>query len=91
MADIYKYPEGRTVNQAIAAGDHYGIQYRKGDQPDGWWAGEYAPPGCGSIDEVLRGARKLFPGDIGRRVFIIRIVGGSIGCRQIEECGEAVL
>lgn len=87
----WKYPNGRTTSEAIAAGDHYAICFRKGDSPDGWWDGQSECSGAGGIDEALFCARLNFSNRIGRKVFIQRIIGGQIGCRLVEDCGEAIL
>lgn len=73
--------EGRTIREAINAGTYYQLRMTR-DRT-------YAPPACESPDEVLECAQAIFEDVTPGMIFKVeRIIGGSIGCYLVEECGE---
>jgi hypothetical protein len=74
--------DGRTMREAIGAGNYFSLEV------PGWIAG-YAPPAAETKEEVLACFRERFPGQVraGLEFRVLRIVGGSIGCRVVEDAG----
>lgn len=75
--------EGRTIRQAIEAGNYYRIVFESG--------GVYDPPAATEPAEVMAWARKMFPGKIGQVVEVQRVLDQTIGCTYVEEIGTETL
>jgi hypothetical protein len=77
----WMYPQGRTISEAVKAGDYYRLVRANG-------AVAYDSPGAGSPEEALRGARifeLVHPGEI---LTIERhLPGSTIGCAVVETVG----
>lgn len=77
--------EGRTMREAIEAGNYFAIEVPG-------WASDYDPPAAETPEEVLACFMRMFPGQVrsGQEFRVVRIIGGSIGCRVVEDAGTVV-
>ena len=73
-----KHPNGRTIREAIEAGDWYVVEASDGAM--------LYMPGCAGILETLAAARLNWPDRKGQYVRLNRVLPGSvIGCMILED------
>lgn len=78
----WKYPQGRTIRQAVDAGDYFRLV-----NPTSGYV-EMDSPGCGTPEECLRALRMRHPVAPGETFTVERYLpGSSIGCAIVEVTG----
>lgn len=83
--------EGRTIAQAIAAGNYFRFEVHSAPDALGKTrvTHRYDPPACETVEEVAMCFRELFgailPGCIAKAW---RITGGRIGSYLVEDAGD---
>jgi hypothetical protein len=83
--------EGRSIAQAIAAGNYFRIEVHSAPDALGQTrvTHRYDPPACESVEEVVTCFRGLFGAILpGCTAKAWRIKGGSIGAYFVEEAGD---
>lgn len=83
----YKHPDGRTMHEAVEAGDCYQLETLDGKH-------HLTFPGCAGLEETLHAARKPrnWGHRVGETIRAYRVLPGSrIGCMLLESAGEVVL
>lgn len=83
---------GRSIAQAIAAGNYYRIEVHSAQDAFGRTRVEYRydPPACESVEEVAHCFVQLFgriKADCTARAW--RITGGRVGAYVVEDAGDA--
>lgn len=74
----YKYPNGRTMHEAIEAQDSYAVDVAGFASP--FWA-----PGTSGTTEAIRAFKSIFPNEHGDFQLLRVLKGSSIGCMCYEE------
>lgn len=81
---------GRTMKQAINDGTAFQLKFA---DRDGHYAGDYFPPACESLDEVIAAFRSRYkpPVDAVRCEGQRLLKGSTIGCTFVESVREVAL